>query len=278
MQDRLAGKVAFITGVARGQGRAHAVRLAHDGADIAGIDICAQIPSCDYALATSVDLQATKRLVEQAGRRMIGHIADVRDRTAVQSAFDDTLEVFGRVDFVVANAGIMPIWGRHAQTDEAWQDCIDVMLTGVLNTVEAAWPHMVERGDGGSIVITSSIGGVRPAMRTLDGRTIGLLAYCAAKAGVVSLMENYASVLAEHSIRVNTVHPAAINTPMIDNELVRTREATARPEDLQSLMHALPVGAMDAAEVANAVAWLCSDDSRFYTGNQLLIDAGAHLR
>jgi SDR family mycofactocin-dependent oxidoreductase len=275
---KLDGKVAFITGVARGQGRAHAVRLAQEGADIGGIDICAQMETVGYPLATQDDLQQTVKLVEQSDRRMIGRVGDVRDRASIQAAFEETVAEFGRVDFVVANAGIMPIWGEHAQTMQAWQDCIDVMLTGVLNTVEVAWPQMVEQGDGGSIILTSSIGSVQPMMRTLDAKTLGLLSYCAAKAGVVNLMQNYASVLAKYSIRVNTLHPAVTNTPMTDNEMSRGRMTTIDPEDVKVFSHALPVDSMEPAEMAAAAAWLCSDDSRYYTGNQMLIDAGAHLR
>jgi SDR family mycofactocin-dependent oxidoreductase len=278
MTGKLDGKVAFITGVARGQGRAHAVRLANEGASIGGIDICSQIDTVGYPLATREDLEQTVKLVEQSGGRMIGRVGDVRDRSSIVSAFEDTVAEFGRVDFVIANAGIMPIWGQHAHSMQAWQDCIDVMLTGVLNTVEVAWPQMVEQGIGGSIVITSSIGGVQPTMRTLDAKTVGMLSYCAAKAGVVNLMENYASVLASHSIRVNTIHPAVTNTPMIDNDMSRARLDTAHPEDLKAFSHALPVGAMEPEEMSAAVAWLCSDDSRYFTGSKLLIDAGAHLR
>jgi SDR family mycofactocin-dependent oxidoreductase len=276
MPGRLDGKVAFITGVAGGQGRAHAVRLAREGASIGGIDICAQIESVEYPMATKDDLDQTVRLVEETGRRMIGRVGDVRDRSSIEAAFAETVAEFGRVDFVIANAGISPNWGAHCQTMRAWQDCLDVMLTGALNTVEVAIPQLVEQGTGGSIVITSSIASVRPSVRTLGGKTMGLLGYCAAKGGVDSLMENYASMLASHRIRVNTVHPSVVRTPMTDNDTVRG--ANFAPEDQLVFTNALPEQEMEPEEIAAAVAWLCSDDSRFYTGSQLLIDGGMHLR
>lgn len=276
MIRRLDGKVAFITGAAGGQGRAHAVRLAREGANIGGIDICSQIETVEYPMATKDDLDETVRLVEATGQRMIGRVGDVRDRASIEAAFAETVAEFGRVDFVIANAGISPNWGAHCQTMRAWQDCIDVMLTGVLNTVEVAVPQLVEQGFGGSIVITSSIASVRPSVRTLGGKTMGLMGYCAAKGGVDSLMENYASMLGSHRIRVNTVHPSVVRTPMTDNETVRG--ANFSEEDQKVFTNALPEQEMEPEEIAAAVAWLCSDDSRFYTGSQLLIDGGMHLR
>jgi SDR family mycofactocin-dependent oxidoreductase len=273
---RLEGKVAFITGVAGGQGRAHAVRLASEGANIGGIDICAQIESVEYPMATKDDLDQTVKLVEATGRRMIGRVGDVRDRASIQAAYDETLAEFGRIDFVIANAGISPNWGVHSQTVRAWQDCLDVMLTGVMNTVEVALPQLVDQGTGGSIVITSSIASERPSVRTLGGKTMGMLGYCAAKSGLISLMENYASILAAHRIRVNTVHPSVVRTPMTDNDTVRN--ANFAPEDQVVFRNALPEQEMEPEEIAAAVAWLCSDDSRFYTGSKLVIDGGMHLR
>jgi len=217
MGGQFEGKVALITGAARGQGRAHALRLARDGADIVGIDLCAQIGTVAYPMATKDDLDETIELVGQRGARMIGLVGDVRDREFLDEAYDEGQRSFGRIDFVVANAGIMPIWGDGSDTMQAWQDCLDVLLTGVLNTIEAGWPRMVKQGTGGSIVITGSMAGVVPTMRTLAGRTLGLLGYSAAKAALVNLMENYASMLAYHHIRVNTVHPTGVNTPLATN-------------------------------------------------------------
>src|SRR5258708_6039937 len=202
MPERLQGKTAFITGVARGQGRAHAVKLASEGADIVGVDLCAQIGSVDYAMSTPDDLQETVKLVEEADRKMHARIGDVRDIESLRTAYQEGLEMFGHIDLVVANAGIMPIWGSGSDTMQAWHDCLDVLLTGVLNTVEVAYPRLLEQGTGGSIVVTSSMAAVAPMARTLAGRTLGLLGYGAAKAALLNLVQNYASILAYHNIRV----------------------------------------------------------------------------
>jgi SDR family mycofactocin-dependent oxidoreductase len=278
MTGQFEGKVAFVTGAARGQGRAHAVRLARDGANIVGIDLCAQIATVAYPMATKDDLDETVKLVEQQGAQMISLVGDVRDRAFLDHACSEAFRGFGRLDFVVANAGIMPIWGEGSNTMQAWQDCLDVLLTGVLNTIEATWPRLVEQGSGGSVVITSSMAGVVPTMRTLSGHTLGLLGYSAAKAALVNLMENYASMLAYHRIRVNTVHPTGVSTPMIENDMARDRFATANEEDLKCIVNAIPVNAVEAEDIASAVAWLCSDESRYFTGSALRIDAGASLR
>jgi SDR family mycofactocin-dependent oxidoreductase len=276
MTGRFDGKVAFITGLAGGQGRAHAVRLASEGASIGGIDICSQIESVEYPMATKADLDETIRLVEETGQRMIGRVGDVRDRESIEAAYAETLDEFGRIDFVIANAGISPNWGEYSQTTRAWQDCLDVMLTGVMNVVEVAAPQLIEQGTGGSIVLTSSIASLRPSVRTWGGKTMGLLGYCAAKGGVDSLMENYASMLADYNIRVNTVHPSVVRTPMTDNETVLG--ANFSEEDQKVFTNALPEQSMEPEEIAAAVAWLCSEDSRFYTGSNLVIDGGMHLR
>jgi SDR family mycofactocin-dependent oxidoreductase len=276
MTGRFDGKVAFITGLAGGQGRAHAVRLASEGASIGGIDICSQIESVEYPMATKADLDETIRLVEETGQRMIGRVGDVRDRESIEAAYAETLDEFGRIDFVIANAGISPNWGEYCQTARAWQDCLDVMLTGVMNVVEVAAPQLIEQGTGGSIVLTSSIASLRPSVRTWGGKTMGLLGYCAAKGGVDSLMENYASMLADYNIRVNTVHPSVVRTPMTDNETVLG--ANFSEEDQKVFTNALPEQSMEPEEIAAAVAWLCSEDSRFYTGSNLVIDGGMHLR
>jgi SDR family mycofactocin-dependent oxidoreductase len=275
---RIEGKVAFITGLARGQGRAHAIKLAGEGADIVGLDICAQIDSVDYEMSTPDDLQATIKLVEETGQRIIAHIGDVRDMDSLRSVYQEGLDTLGHIDLVVANAGIMPVWGRGSDTMRAWQDCLDVLLSGVLNTVEVAYPRLLEQGTGGSIVITSSMAAVMPMMRTLGGRTLGLLGYSAAKAALINLAQNYASILAYHNIRVNTVHPTGVNTPMADNDMVRDRFATANPEDALALVNAIPVNFVEAEDVADAVLFLCSDESRYITGSALRVDAGSSLR
>jgi SDR family mycofactocin-dependent oxidoreductase len=278
MAGRVEGKVAFITGAARGQGRAHAVKLASEGADIIGLDICAQVDTVDYAMSTPSDLEETVKLVEKEDRRMIAKIGDVRDVQALRSLYAEGLESFGHIDLIVANAGIMPVWGKGSNTMQAWQDCLDIMLTGVLNTVEVAYPRLLEQGSGGSIVITSSMAACQPMMRTLDGRTLGLLGYSAAKAALVNLAQNYASILAVHNVRVNTVHPTGVNTPMVDNDMVRDRFANVDPQDGLALVNALPVDFVEADDIADAVLFLCSDESRYITGSSLRVDAGSSLR
>jgi SDR family mycofactocin-dependent oxidoreductase len=278
MTGRVQGKTAFITGLARGQGRAHAVKLASEGADIVGIDICAQIGTVAYPMSTPDDLQQTVKLVEQADRRILARTGDVRDPQSLTSLYQEGLDMFGHIDLVVANAGIMPVWGPGSDTMQAWHDCLDVLLTGVLNTVETAYPRLLKQGTGGSIVITSSMAGVMPMMRTLGGRTLGLLGYSAAKAALVNLAQNYASILAPHNIRVNTVHPTGVNTPMVDNDMVRDRFANADPQDVLALVNAIPVEFVDADDIANAVLFLCSDESRYLTGSALRVDAGSSLR
>jgi SDR family mycofactocin-dependent oxidoreductase len=278
MPGRVQGKTAFITGVARGQGRAHAIKLASEGADIVGVDICAQIGTVDYPMSTPDDLQETVKLVEQADRRIHASIGDVRDVESLRSAYQEGLDTFGHIDLVVANAGIMPVWGPASDTMKAWHDCLDVLLTGVLNTIEVAYPRMLEQGTGGSIVITSSMAGVTPMMRTLGGRTLGLLGYSAAKAALINLAQNYASILAYHNIRVNAVLPTGVNTPMVDNDMVRDRFANADREDVLTLVNAIPVDFVEAEDIANAVLFLCSDESRYFTGSALRVDAGSSLR
>jgi SDR family mycofactocin-dependent oxidoreductase len=274
----LEGRVAFITGIARGQGRSHAVRLAESGADIIGVDICAPIEDVEYPLATRDDLDETVKLVEGLGRRIVADVGDVRDRDSLDAVYQRGLGEFGRLDFVIANAGVMPVFGPRANEFASWQLCLDVLLTGVLNTVELTYKQIVEQGDGGSIVITSSMAALKPMMRTESSHSYGLLGYSAAKAGLVTLARNYASILAVHRIRVNTLHPTSVNTPMIHNEMIERHWATADPEDTQVLVSAIPVMEVEPEDISAAVAWLCSDDSRYFTGNEVRIDAGANLR
>lgn len=264
----LAGKVAFITGAARGQGRAEALRLAADGADIIAIDLCDQIDSVPYPLATRDDLAATVKLVEETGARIVAQQADVRDEQALRAALRTGVEQLGRLDIVVANAGIAPMQSGS----DGWRDVIDVNLTGVHHTVEAAIPIMVEQGEGGSIVLISSAAG----LIGVGGGDRGSLGYTAAKHGVVGLMRAYANFLAPHSIRVNTIHPTGVDTPMINNEFTRgwlkhIAEELNAPTDFSN---ALPVQVIQSEDVANAVAWLVSDQARYITGVTLPVDAG----
>jgi SDR family mycofactocin-dependent oxidoreductase len=270
---KLDGKVAFITGAARGQGRAHAVKMAEEGAAIVAVDICDQIESVAYPMATPADLEETAKLVEAAGSRIVARRADVRDRAQLEAALADGKGEFGRLDIVVANAGVMAIMGEVSLEVPAWYDSIDVMLTGVFHTIEACVPTLIDQGDGGSIIITGSVAGERALTASRRTATPGFLAYSAAKHGVVGLMRCYARSLGEYSIRVNTVHPTAVATPMIANEPFM-QWVSERPEFGTGAPHALPVQVVEAEDIANAAAFLASDDARYITGTALPVDAG----
>jgi SDR family mycofactocin-dependent oxidoreductase len=263
----LTGKVAFITGAARGQGRSHAVRLAQEGADIIAVDICRQIDSVAYPLATPEDLAETVRQVEALDRRIFARQADVRDEPQLKHVFERGVAELGPVDIVLANAGIAPM--SRSEPHSAWQDVIDVNLTGVFNTVEIAIPSMKERGAGGAIVLTSSTAGITG----IGGPTRGGLGYTAAKHGVVGLMRSYANTLAPYSIRVNTVHPTGVNTPMIVNDAMAEFLA-ADPQMSNEAANALPVYLVEPVDISNAIAWLVSDEARYVTGVTLPVDAG----
>jgi SDR family mycofactocin-dependent oxidoreductase len=263
----LNGKVAFITGAARGQGRCHAVRLAQQGADIIAVDICRPIDAVPYPMATSEDLDQTIKEVEAQGRRIVARQADVRDEAALKAAFDAGVAELGPVEIVVANAGIATM-SLH-ETHEAWQVVIDVNLTGTLNTVEVALPEMIKYGQGGAIVLISSSAG----LTGIGGPSRGGLAYTASKHGVVGLMRSYANNLARHRIRVNSVHPTGVRTPMVENDALR-EFLTANPAAGNAIANALPVDMVEASDIAGAVAWLVSDDARYVTGITLAVDAG----
>jgi SDR family mycofactocin-dependent oxidoreductase len=264
----LRGRVAFITGAARGQGRAHAIRLAADGANVIAVDVCEQIASVPYQLATADDLAATVKLVEDTGGRIVATQGDVRDRESLSAALQAGLHEFGRLDIVVANAGIAPM---QAGSD-GWRDVIDVNLTGVHHTVEVAIPTMIGQGTGGSIVLISSAAGLA-GIGTADAGSIG---YAAAKHGLVGLMRVYANLLAPHNIRVNSVHPSGVDTPMINNEFIREWLAHLAAESGSGAGagNALPVQVLQPDDIANAVAWLVSDQARYITGITMPVDAG----
>ena len=266
---RVEGKVAFITGAARGQGRSHAVRLAGEGADIIAVDICANVASVSYGLASREDLDQTVKLVEALDRRIVAAVADVRDAGAVKGALDAGVAELGRLDIVSANAGICTVQTWDEVTPEVWRDTLDTNLTGVWNTCLAAIPHLVANG-GGSMVLTSSTAGIK-------GLPF-LTPYVAAKHGVVGIARSLANELAAHHIRVNTVHPTGVNTPMVEGlgglEAILGRDPQLGP----IFMNTLPVEITEPVDISNAVLWLASDESRYVTGLELTVDAGNTIR
>jgi (+)-trans-carveol dehydrogenase len=272
---RVEGKVAFITGAARGQGRSHAIRLAQEGADIIAVDLAAQVDSVPYPMATPADLAQTVKEVEALDRRIIATRADVRDYGALKAALDDGVAELGRLDIVSANAGICG-YGRAGELPEqAWRDMIDINLTGVWHTVKAAIPHLRAGGRGGSIILTSSTAGL------MAKANIGH--YVAAKHGVVGLMRTLALELAPDMIRVNSVHPTTVDTDMIQNAATYARFAPDLPEQDRTkerlterfqAPNALPIPWAEPVDISNAVLWLASDEARYITGVTLPVDAG----
>jgi SDR family mycofactocin-dependent oxidoreductase len=280
MTGRVEGKVAFITGAARGQGRSHAIRLAEEGADIIAVDIAEDIDSVRrfYPGATEADLAGTVKQVEALDRRIVATRADVRDYAALQRALDEGVAELGHVDIVSANAGIF-IFGEpaHLVTESDWQDVIDINLTGVWHTAKAAIPHLIEQGTGGSIVLTSSTAGLKGFP--------GVSQYTASKHAVVGLMRTLALELAPYSIRVNSVHPTGVATDMILNEATfrlflpdaenPTREQAA---EVFATTNALPVPWVEPRDISNAVLFLASDEARYVTGVTLPVDAGFTIK
>ena len=265
MPGRLEGKVALVSGAARGQGRSHAVRLAQEGADVIAFDVCSQLGTVPYAMATPEDLAETVKLVEDLDRRIVAREADVRDTAAVQAVVDEGVREFGRLDVVSANAGIVSFSeNAWSLTDEQWDEMLAVNLTGVWKTVRAAVPAMIEAGNGGCIVLTSSTAGVKGMA--------GIGHYVSAKHGVVGLMRTLAVELAPHSIRVNTVHPTGVNTPMVINDF--TAQFTATESGQGNMQNLLPVELVEAVDISNAIVWLASDEARYVTGVSLPVDAG----
>lgn len=273
---KLDGKVAFITGAARGQGRSHAVRFAEEGANIIGVDVSTQIDTVPYPTAQPGDLEETVRQVEAAGGRMLASEVDVRDLAALTKAADDGAAEFGRIDIVIANAGISSMAPTLEMDENTWQTMIDINLTGVWKTVRAAVPHIVAGGRGGSVVLTSSLA----ALMT----NANIAHYTAAKAGMVGLMQVLAKELAPQNIRVNTVHPTTIATDMVLNDATYKlfRPDVENPtrqdfEEAASQMNPLPLPVPESIEITNAVMYLVSDDARYVTGNTHVVDAGARL-
>ncbi|MDT5018983.1 MAG: hypothetical protein QOD39_5143 [Mycobacterium sp.] len=268
----LDGRVAFITGVARGQGRAHAVRLAAEGADIIALDICRDIDTMDYPNATPDDLDETVKLVENEGRRIIAHQADVRDADALVQIVDAGVKELGRLDIVIANAGIIRL-GSGGDRRQIFRDIVEVNLIGVWNTVEAAIPALVDGGRGGSIVLTSSSAG----LKSPNTDRAGGQAYAAAKRGLVGLMQSLANNLAPHSIRVNTIHPTGVATGMVMNDAMAAMFEANDPS-LATMQNALPIQMLMPEDIAGAVAFLVSDEAKFITGTAWPLDAGFAVR
>jgi SDR family mycofactocin-dependent oxidoreductase len=270
----LQDKVAFITGVARGQGRAHAIRLAREGVKIIGVDICEDIASMDYPNASEADLAETVKLVESQGGAMIATKADVRDYAAIRTAVDQGVERYGRLDIVLANAGIIRL-GEDPEDDfiTVWQDVIDTNLTGVFFTIKACKQHIIDGGEGGSIVITSSSAGIKGT----GTHKTGGAAYTAAKRGLVGLMQVLALDLAKHMIRVNTIHPTGVATGMTMNPAMEEMFASGDAA-IAAMQNALPIEILQPEDIANAVAWLVSDEAKFVTGIALPLDAGFTVR
>ena len=279
MAGRVEGKVAFVTGAARGQGRSHAVRLAEEGADIIAVDVCGPIsPDSQIAPSNPDDLAQTADLVKNLDRRIVTAQVDVRDYDSLKAVVDSGVEQLGRLDIVVANAGI----GNGGQTldktsEEDWDDMIGVNLSGVWKTVKAAVPHILSGGSGGSVILTSSVGGLKAYPHTGH--------YIAAKHGVIGLMRSFAVELGQHSIRVNAVCPTNVNTPMFMNEgtmkLFRPDLQNPGPDDLAvaaQFMHTLPIGWVEPVDISNAVLFLASDESRYITGLPVTVDAGSMLK
>jgi SDR family mycofactocin-dependent oxidoreductase len=265
MAGRLEGKVALISGAARGQGRSHAVRLAQEGADIIAFDVCQQLPTVGYKMATPEDLKETAKQVEDLDRRIIAREADVRDGAAVRAIVEEGVAELGRLDIVSANAGIATFSeNAWSMEEDVWEETIAVNLTGVWKTLKAAIPAMIDAGNGGAIVITSSTAGIKGMA--------GIAHYDSSKHGVVGLMRTLAIELAPHSIRVNTVHPTGVNTPMVVNDYM----AQFLSDDFAAanMMNLLPVEMVEAVDISNAVLWLASDEARYVTGTCLPVDAG----
>lgn len=276
MGGRLHGKVALITGAARGIGRAQALRFAEEGADIIALDLCGPVDTVVTPPATPADLEETAKLVADTGRRIVTEIVDVRDTDAVQAATDRGVDRLGGLDVVCATAGITSRALVTDMSENAWQTMLDVNLTGVWRTCRATAPHLIKRG-AGSMVLTSSIAGMRGL--------VGVAHYTAAKHGVVGLMRTLAKELAPHNIRVNTVNPTNVDTTMIQNEHVRRAfrpdlEHVTREQFAEAArgMNMLAIPWVEARDVANACLFLASDEARYITAVTLPVDAGSTQR
>lgn len=264
---KLTGKVVLITGAARGQGRSHALRLAHDGANIIAVDICNKLPHIDYPSATPENLQQTVKEVEAVGGKIFAAQADVRDRAALSAAIDDGVAQFGRLDSVIANAGIITLQDWSEVTPQLWQDILDINLTGVWNTAQLAIHHLLDAG-GGSVIFTSSAAGIKgvPFMQP----------YTAAKHALVGLARSLAFELAEHNIRVNTIHPTGVETTMnSESSMNKLGDLITKHPRLGGMFtNAMDVQMIQPQDVSNAIAFLVSDEARYITAHTMTVDAG----
>lgn len=265
MPGRVEGKVALITGAARGQGRSHAVRLAEEGADIIALDLCGPVRNLQYSHATEEDLAETVRQVEALDRRIIATKADVRDRDALKAAVDDGVAQLGKLDIVVANAGICIIAGWDDVTPDIWDDTIATNLTGVFNTVQLSAPHVIA-AEGGSVIMVSSAAG-------LKGLPF-LMPYVAAKWGVTGMGKAFAAELADYSIRVNTLHPTGVETAMGEMAGAYPPLLEKHPRVGGMLTNMLPIQATQPRDQSNAVLFLASDEARYITALAMTVDAG----
>ncbi len=270
LDRELEDSVAVITGAARGQGRSHAVALAGRGADIIAVDLCADIDAIPYPLATKSDLDETARLVEAAGRKVVPLVADVRDLAQLEAAVQTGIDTLGNVDIVIANAGVVAMGNPDARAQPVFDAIIDTNLKGMWHTLLATVPSIIRKGRGGSVVLVSSSQGLTG--RGGDG-SAAMLAYAASKHGVVGLMRSAANAYAPHMIRVNSVHPSGVATPMIINDFVMTRMLeNPNPAVSRNLLPDVPL--VQPQDVTEAVLWLASPRSRYVTGVTIPVDAG----
>ncbi|WP_433503012.1 mycofactocin-coupled SDR family oxidoreductase [Pseudonocardia halophobica] len=273
---RVEGKVAFISGAGRGQGRSHALRLAQEGADIIAFDICAPVDSVSYAMSSKADLEETARLVEQLDRRVVTAQADVRNAAEVEAALRQGVDELGHVDIVVANAGIASYAPVDEISEAAWKEMLDINLTGVWQTVKAAIPYFKAQGSGSIVIISSGAGLIAPQ---------NLAHYVSAKHGTVGLMRALSNELAPLGIRANSIHPTQVDTPMIMHDeiykMFRPDLEHPTKEDIvevSTAMNSLPVPWVEPVDVSNAVLFLASDEARYVTGATLPVDAGICIK
>jgi SDR family mycofactocin-dependent oxidoreductase len=272
------GKVALISGAARGQGRSHAIRLAREGADIIGLDICEDISTMTYPNASKADLDETVSLVEAEGRQMHASVCDIRDAEATMAAVDAGHAAFGRLDIVLSNAGIVRLGTTPAELEaQTWKDTIETNLSGGYHLLRAAIPHLIAGGRGGSIILTGSTAGTRPTA----GSDAAGLAYTASKWALRGIGIQLAAELAQHSIRVNVIHPTGVLSGMTMNDAMAALQEQAKAggaNTISAMQNALPVDILEANDISDTVVFLVSDRAKYITGVSLPIDAGFSVR